>query len=198
MVDYKDVRARTRAAWRAWLVRHAAKSPGVWLIFPKKATGTPTVSYADAVEEALCFGWIDGRAVPVDDTCYKQMFTPRKPTSAWAASNRERVARMIEQGLMPPAGLAAVNTAKANGSWYRFLSAERQIVPPELTTALRANAKARAHWPLLSDSQRKSYLMHLANAKREETRTRRIKRIVEMVEAWNPPATRRLLKGRTR
>ena len=187
MVDYKEVRARSRAAWRAWLLKHSAKSPGIWLVFPKKATGLPTVSYNDAVEEALCFGWIDGLMNPIDDIRYRQMFTPRKPTSAWAQSNKLRVARLIEQGLMTSAGLAAIETARTNGSWDRFTAAESLAVPPELQKALNASARAKKHWPTFTDSQRKTFLFWLANAKRDETRAKRIKEIVAMAAKNTTP-----------
>ena len=181
MVEFTEVRARSRKVWRAWLSKHHQQSQGVWLVFPKKATGLPTVSYNDAVEEALCFGWIDGLMNPIDDTCYRQKFTPRKPKSAWALSNKNRVARLIAQGLMTPAGLAAIDAAKANGSWDRFTAAEALIVPPELKKAINANAKAKINWPQFTESQRKTFLYWLANAKRAETRAKRIAQIVTML-----------------
>jgi uncharacterized protein YdeI (YjbR/CyaY-like superfamily) len=175
------VRARTRAIWRSWLAKHHEKSAGVWLVFPKKASGLPSVSYNDAVEEALCFGWIDGLMNPIDATFYKQMFTPRKPRSAWALSNKNRAARLIEQGLMTRAGQAAIDAAKTNGSWDRFSAAESLEVPSGLKKAIEANARAKRNWPACTDSQRKTFLFWLANAQREETRARRITQIVEMV-----------------
>ena len=115
-----EVRPESRKQWRAWLQKHHRSASGVWLFFAKKHTGRPCPSYNDAVEEALCFGWIDGLMNPVNDTHYKQLFTPRKPKSAWAESNKTRVARLIEQGLMTEAGLAAIDAAKADGSWSRL------------------------------------------------------------------------------
>lgn len=176
-----EIRARTRRAWRAWLAKHHRTATGVWLVFPKKATGLATVSYNDAVEEALCFGWIDGLMRPVDETCYKQMFTPRKPASAWARSNKERAARLIEQGLMTEAGRAAIETAKANGSWDTYTAADALTVPPDLRKAIAASARARKHWPEFTDSQRRTFLYWLALAKREDTRVRRIAQIVDML-----------------
>ena len=107
----------SRAAWRAWLAEHHADSPGVWLIIHKKNSPQPGVTYIEAVEEALCFGWIDSKTITLDATRFRQIFTPRKPRGTWAKSNKERVARLIEQGLMTPAGLAAIELAKANGTW---------------------------------------------------------------------------------
>src|SRR6187455_3208682 len=115
--DYDSVRPRSRAAWRAWLERRHIKSKGIWLVIAKKHTGLATVSYNDAVEEALCFGWIDTTVYPVDAQFYKQLFTPRKPRSTWAASNKARVLRLIAAGLMTEAGRAAIDVAKRNGSW---------------------------------------------------------------------------------
>ena len=180
MVDYPEVRARSRATWRAWLSQHHETSGGVWLVFPKKASGLATVSYNDAVEEALCFGWIDGLIRPFDATFYKQMFTPRKPKSAWAPSNKARVERLLAQGLMMPAGLAAIETAKANSSWSTYDAAAALTMPAALRRALKANARAHKHWPLFTDSQRKQFLYWLASAKRDGTRTRRIAEIVSM------------------
>jgi uncharacterized protein YdeI (YjbR/CyaY-like superfamily) len=184
--------------WRAWLSKHHRTSSGVWLVFPKKATGLPTVSYNDAVEEALCFGWIDGLMNPTDETHYKQKFTPRKPRSAWAQSNKLRVARLVEQGLMTPAGLAAIEAAKANGSWDRFTAAESLVVPPELKKAINANEKAKKHWPAFTDSQRRTFLYWLASAKRDETRTKRIAQIVTMLAKKIAPSMQPAAKRKRR
>jgi uncharacterized protein YdeI (YjbR/CyaY-like superfamily) len=191
MPEHRQIKVRSRKEWRAWLQRHHAKAAGVWLVFPKKATGLPTVSYNDAVEEALCFGWIDGLVNPIDETHYKQKFTPRQAKSAWAQSNKTRVARLIEQGLMTPAGLAAIAMAKANGSWDRFTAAESLVVPRELRKAINANARAKQHWPAFTESQRKTFLYWLANAKREETRAKRIAQIVAMAAKKITPSMSR-------
>jgi uncharacterized protein YdeI (YjbR/CyaY-like superfamily) len=188
VIDFPQVRARSRKTWRAWLAKHHRTSTGVWLVFPKKASGLPTVSYNDAVEEALCFGWIDGLMNPIDETFYRQMFTPRKARSSWAPSNKQRVERLIEQGLMTAAGLAAIETAKANGSWDRFSAAAALTVPPALKKALDANARAKKNWPRFTDSQRRMFLYWLANAKRDETRARRIAHIVSMAEQRITPS----------
>jgi uncharacterized protein YdeI (YjbR/CyaY-like superfamily) len=200
MPEHPQIRARSRKEWRAWLQKHHEKADGVWLVFPKRATGLPTVSYNDAVEEALCFGWIDGLMNPIDATFYKQMFTPRKPKSAWAPSNKQRVERLIEQGLMTPAGMAAVETAKANDSWDRFSAAESLTVPRELKNAIDANAKAKEHWPQFTASQRRHFLYWLALAKRDDTRARRIAQIVSMAEQRMTPtmANERRLRERRR
>jgi uncharacterized protein YdeI (YjbR/CyaY-like superfamily) len=118
---------------------------------------------------------------PVDDTYYRQLFTPRKPKSAWAKSNKDRVARLIEQGLMARAGLAAVEAAKASGCWTAYDAAESLKVPAPLRAALNANARAKKYWPLFTESRRKMFLFWLASAKRDDTRARRIAEIVSMV-----------------
>jgi uncharacterized protein YdeI (YjbR/CyaY-like superfamily) len=115
---------------------------------------------------------------PVDATYYMQLFTPRKPKSAWARSNKARVARLIAEGLMTPAGQAAIDAAKASGSWDALTAAESMDVPPELRRAIDASARARKHWPAFTESQRRQFLYYLASAKRRETRAKRIREIV--------------------
>jgi uncharacterized protein YdeI (YjbR/CyaY-like superfamily) len=115
--DLTVVYAQNRAAWRAWLENSHAAERGVWLVLYKKGSGVPCVTYDDAVEEAVAFGWIDSRVRRVDDARYIQLFVPRKPRSAWSRSNKERVERLMAAGLMAPAGLAAVEEAKRNGAW---------------------------------------------------------------------------------
>jgi uncharacterized protein YdeI (YjbR/CyaY-like superfamily) len=170
----------TRKEWREWLRKHHATASGVWLRFAKKHSGLASPSYNDAVEEALCFGWVDSVMHPVDGTYYKQLFTPRKPKSAWAPSNKARVARLIADGRMTRAGLAAVAIAKENGSWGALDEAQALKVPPELQRALDANADAKRHWPTFTESQRRQFLFFLTSAKRAETRANRIARIVAM------------------
>jgi uncharacterized protein YdeI (YjbR/CyaY-like superfamily) len=186
-IDHPTVQPRSREAWRAWLQTHHAKASGVWLRFAKKASGLPTVSYNDAVEEALCYGWIDGLMRPVDDTFYMQLFTPRKAKSTWAQSNKTRVARLIDQGLMTPAGLAAIEAAKACGSWDALSAAESLRVPPELRKAINANARAKKHWPEFSESKRRQFLFYLSAAKRPDTREKRIAQIVSMLAGKTTP-----------
>lgn len=108
---------KSRKAWREWLKKHHASSPGIWLVYAKKHTGIRSLSYNDAVEEALCYGWIDSLIHPIDEDLYKQMFTPRKPKSVWSAANKARVERLIAAGLMTAAGMALIALAKKNGNW---------------------------------------------------------------------------------
>jgi uncharacterized protein YdeI (YjbR/CyaY-like superfamily) len=115
--DHEHVHLETRAEWRAWLAANHAEAPGVWLVSWKRATGRPVVGYDACVEEALCFGWIDSLAKTVDEERSRQLFTPRRARSRWSQSNRDRVERLTAAGLMAPAGLAAVEAAKAAGTW---------------------------------------------------------------------------------
>src|SRR4051812_9186811 len=115
LAELEQVYVKSRPAWRRWLAKNGARSPGIWLIYDKKSNKPDRLAYADAVEEALCYGWIDSTLRALDETRYMQLFTPRKPKSSWSKLNKTRVARLIEEGLIAPPGLAAIETAKANG-----------------------------------------------------------------------------------
>ena len=169
-----------REAWRAWLAAHHATSAGVWLIYHRKGTGVSGVSYAEAVEEALCFGWIDSTAGRVDDERGTLYFAPRKPRSGWAATNKVRLEKLIAEGRMAPAGLAAVERAKENGSWELLDSVERMQAPADLTTALAdAGSAATANFEGWPPSIRKQAFAAIAQARRPATRAQRIARIVD-------------------
>ncbi len=170
----------TRAAWRVWLAEHHATSPGAWLILRRKHSLEPGVTYEEAVEEALCFGWIDSKGKKLDETRFGLTFSPRKPKSIWAKSNKERVARLIERGLMMPAGLAAIEVARANGAWTAYDAADELVMPEDLAAALAANPAAEQHWQGFSASAKTMILYFIASAKRPETRSRRIARTVEL------------------
>jgi uncharacterized protein YdeI (YjbR/CyaY-like superfamily) len=174
---YERVYLKDRKAWRKWLEKHHASAPGIWLISPKKATGKPRIEYNDAVEEALCYGWIDSTMLPIDAEFAMQLFTPRKPKSNWAKSNKERVARLIAQQRMTPAGLAKIEEAKRNGSWTALDAVEKLIIPPELKKAL-SGAEALRNFKAFAPSVQKQMLYFLNSAKREETRAARIEKIV--------------------
>jgi uncharacterized protein YdeI (YjbR/CyaY-like superfamily) len=186
MPDYLQVQPKSRQAWRAWLQKHHASSSGTWLVFAKKHTGLPTVSYNDAVEEALCFGWIDGLMHPVDDTFYKQLFTPRKATSRWAASNKARVEKMIAAGLMTTAGMKMVELARSSGTWNAFEAVDAMIVPPDLERALKVTPRARKGFDACTPGMKKRWLYYLNDAKRPETRARRIAVIVDAAAGKKP------------
>jgi uncharacterized protein YdeI (YjbR/CyaY-like superfamily) len=179
--DLASVQPRSRQAWRTWLEKNHASSSGIWLVYAKKHTGIPSLSYNDAVEEALCFGWIDSLLHPIDDNLYKQIFTPRKEKSLWSALNRKRVERLAAGGLMTAAGIKLIDLAKKSGTWEAHASSETLTIPAELKKALNANASAKKNWPTYTESQRKMFLYMVNGAKRPETRAKRVARVIEIV-----------------
>ncbi len=180
MKDLPRVELASRTEFRAWLEANAATSTGIWLAVGKKGNPVSTLFYNDAVEEAVCFGWIDATVHRLDDDRFWQLFTPRRPGGNWASSNKARVERLTAAGLMTPAGLAAIERAKADGSWNRLDEIEAMVMPADLTMALAATPGAKEGFSGLADSERKQLLYWIATAKRPETRT---KRIAETVEA---------------
>jgi uncharacterized protein YdeI (YjbR/CyaY-like superfamily) len=187
-VNHPRFQPRSRKAWRDWLAQHHGTSTGIWLVYAKKGSGLPSLRYADAVEEALCFGWIDSLVHPIDDRLYQQVFTPRKLTSGWSALNKSRVARLIAEGQMTPAGMALVRVAKKTGTWTALDHAESLTVPPELRRAIAGHPAARKHWPGVPPGARKQFLYWLGDAKRPETRARRIAKIVALVATRTTPS----------
>jgi uncharacterized protein YdeI (YjbR/CyaY-like superfamily) len=181
MAELKKVQPKSRAAWRAWLEKHHASSQGIWLVFAKKHTGLPTLSYEDAVQEALCFGWIDSLLKSIDDRFHMQTFTPRKAKSRWSATNKARLAKLMKAGVMAPAGLVAVEQAKKSGSWAGYASVDAMTMPPELKRALDANPDAKKNWPTYTASAQRSFLHMVTDAKRPETREKRVRRVIELV-----------------
>jgi len=185
--DLALVEPATRGEWRAWLERNHGSSAGVWLAVGKKGNHTTTLTYDDAVEEALCFGWIDGQTKTLDDQRYRQLITPRKPGSGWAKSNKERVARLKAEGLMATAGLTAVESAMADGSWTLLDDVENLVVPHDLATALEDVPTAASNFAALSPTARKLALYWIATAKRPQTRARRIaETVAAAVEGRGP------------
>ncbi|QNH62619.1 YdeI/OmpD-associated family protein [Hymenobacter sediminicola] len=177
---YAQAQPASRAEWRHWLAEHHASSPGVWLVYFKKASGQPSVSYAEAVEEALCFGWIDSHPRKLDADRTQLLFTPRKPRSGWSRVNKERLERLEATGQLMPAGLAAIARAKQNGAWESLDAAEAGIVPDDLAAALATDAQAARHFAAFSPSARKMILTWVLGAKQPETRARRIAETVRM------------------
>lgn len=168
-----------RAAWRAWLAEHHAKRDVIWLVLLKKGVPEPSVSYDEAVEEALCFGWIDGQLRRIDDRSHAIRFTPRRPGSVWSASNKRRVERLTAEGLMTGAGLAVVAAAQERGDWDQLPSDEQSdVVPEDLARALAADPDAAAGFATMPPSARRNYVQWLATAKRETTRRRRLAEIL--------------------
>jgi uncharacterized protein YdeI (YjbR/CyaY-like superfamily) len=170
--------AKDRKAWRKWLEKNHDTSTGIWLIYYKKDSGKTRVDYADAVEEALCFGWIDSTLNPIDEHSYMQQFTPRKPKSGWSKLNKDRVEKLIGQGLMTPAGLEKIEQAKQQGTWAKLDHIESFTLPPELEKAFKANKKAKAFYNTLSITNKKYILYYLSHAKSAELREKRVDEII--------------------
>jgi uncharacterized protein YdeI (YjbR/CyaY-like superfamily) len=171
------------AAWAAWLADRHATSDGVWLVLAKRGAHTPTrLSYQEALEEALCYGWIDGQVRRRDADSYRQRFTPRRKRSAWSKRNVELAERLIGEGRMKPAGMAAVEQARADGRWQAAYAGPATIeVPDDLAEALAAEPRAATMFELLTSQNRYAILYRLATARRAETRSRRLAKFVEML-----------------
>ncbi len=179
--DAPLVQADDRPTWRAWLEEHHATSTGAWLVMWRKSSDHAGVDYEAAIEEALCFGWVDSTAGRIDDERSKLYFAPRKPRGGWAATNKARIERLIADGRMAPAGLAAIERAKANGSWEVLDSVERLEIPADLAAAFAAHPPAATNFAAFPPSARKAILAWIALAIRPETRAARIKQSAEAV-----------------
>ena len=193
MRDAPEVHAEDRAAWRAWLEANHANESGVWLVSWRKGIG-PRIEYEDAVEEALCFGWIDSQGGNLDERRSRQYFAPRKPTSGWAATNKARIERLIRERRMHPAGLAAIERARENGSWTLLDDVERGVIPDDLAAALAAHPPAAENFDGFPKSAKRAMLEWTAQAKRPETRQKRVLQIAERAAANErayPPPERR-------
>ena len=182
------------AAWRRWLEKHASDSNGVWLVLAKKGTTSPTsLTYDQALEEALCHGWVDGQLARADSGTFRRRFTPRRVGSAWSKRNTTLAERLVVEGRMRPAGLAAVARAKADGTWDAAYSGAATIdVPDDFAAALGAEPRAREAFGRLDGANRYAVLYRVTTAKRSETRTRRIEQLVAMLargETIHPPRT---------
>ncbi len=171
---YELVHLRDRAAWRRWLERNHGTAKGVWVVSWRAQTGKPRVDYDALVQDALCFGWIDGHQKPVDDELIMQLLTPRRPGSAWASSNKKRVASLEQAGAMTEAGRRVVEAAKADGSWSRYDSADALEIPTDLKAALARNAAAARNFDAFTDAAKRAILRWLIDAKRPETRAKRV------------------------
>ncbi len=179
--------AEDRAAWRQWLAAHHVERTQVWLILHKKHVEEPSVRYAEAVEEALCWGWIDGLTNGRDERSYAVRFTPRKPGSVWSESNVERVGRMIAEGRMTPSGMALVDEAKRRGTWDQATSGRLEVTPPDLEAALAGVPAALARWGAWPPTNRRLYISWVLDAKRPETRARRVADVVRRTAAGIRP-----------
>lgn len=180
-------------AWRAWLAEHHAQSVGVWLILAKKGIVEPTsLTYDQALEEALSHGWIDGQVRRLDERTYRQRFTPRRARSSWSERNVSIVERLTGEGRMHPAGTAAVESAKEDGRWEAAYAGQASIeLPDDLAAALRAAPAAQAMFEILTSQNRYAVLLRVTQAKRADTRTRRIERFVSMLARGETPHPQR-------
>ena len=177
-----EVYAQTRKDWRLWLEANHLKISQIWLVLHKKSSPMPSVNYEESVEEALCFGWIDSKPQKRDENCYLLFFSRRKPKSVWSASNKKRIKKLSEAGLMKPAGIAAVETAKANGSWTSIDNVEAMIMPEELEYVLNTNSTARLFFDAFPASAKKGIYQWIASAKTDTTRTKRVLETVGLAE----------------
>jgi uncharacterized protein YdeI (YjbR/CyaY-like superfamily) len=181
--DLPELTLVDAAAWRAWLREHNASQPGVWLVLAKKGTTEPTsLNYDQALEEALCHGWIDGQARRRDEATYRQRFTPRRKKSPWSQRNVGIVTRLTREGRMHPAGVAVVERAKADGRWDAAYAGQAGIeMPPDLAEALNSEPRAQAMFDILTSQNRFAVIYRIEGAKRPETRARRIEQFVTML-----------------
>lgn len=171
---------KSKAEWRAWLSENHQSEQSIWLVYYRSSSNKPSLSWSDAVDEALCFGWIDSTKKTIDKESYMQYFSKRKPNSMWSRINKEKVTKLIEENLMTDAGFQSIVIAKENGSWNALDDVEALIIPKDLKEALASNLKAMAFFNELSNSAKKLLLHWVTFAKRPETRK---KRIVELVES---------------
>jgi uncharacterized protein YdeI (YjbR/CyaY-like superfamily) len=187
MADAERIHAETLADWHDWLAANHGRTDGVWLVSWKRPTGRPRVAYEDAVIEALAWGWIDSKAVNLDDERGMQWFSPRRKGSDWSRSNKERVAKLEAEGRMTPAGRAAIEQAKADGSWTRLDGAEDLIVPDDLAAAFEARPGARERWEAFPRTVKLYALAQIAKAKRPETRRQRVERTADQTARGERP-----------
>ncbi len=182
MVPPNSVHPMTRDEWRVWLSEHHQQEVGVWLVTYKKATGKPRIDYDEAVEEALCFGWVDSKPAKLDDERSMLYFAPRKPGTGWSKANKDRVEKLIANGLMMPAGLAKVEAAKQDGSWFRLDAVDALEIPQDLVEALTAYPNAERYFEAFPRSVKRAILEWISNARKPETRAKRIAETARLAE----------------
>ncbi len=184
--ETNEIEAPDRTAFRKWLEENHASEQAVWLVFWKKDSGRPSIEWSDAVDEALCFGWIDSKVQSIDKDRYRQYWTVRKPGSVWSKINKEKIAQLTAEGRMAPAGIAAVERAKQDGSWTILDGPEAGIVPEDLATAMD-QAGVREAYDSFTFGAQKAILAWLVMAKREATRANRIGKTIEALGRGESP-----------
>jgi uncharacterized protein YdeI (YjbR/CyaY-like superfamily) len=183
VVDLPTVPFESKKKWAAWLAKQHDKSAGVWLKLAKKDSGFASVTYEEALDVALCYGWIDGQKRGFDDKYWLQKFTPRGPKSIWSKINTEKAEKLIASGQMKPAGLKAVEAARQDGRWEAAYSSQKNIsVPEDFQAALEKNKKAKAYFATLNSANRYAILFRIQTAKKTETRAKRIQQFIEMLD----------------
>jgi uncharacterized protein YdeI (YjbR/CyaY-like superfamily) len=191
MKEKKEIASYTpssAADWRKWLQKNHYKEEAVWVVYYKKASGKPTVAYSDAVDEALCFGWIDSKAVSIDDETFKQFFSRRKPTSVWSKVNKAKIEKLIAANKMTDAGLKVIDIAKANGTWTILDAVEELLIPDEMEKLFATNKKAKENFLAFSRTDKRNILQWIALAKRPETTQARINEAVQLAKENKKPA----------
>ncbi|WP_316797451.1 YdeI/OmpD-associated family protein [Pedobacter agri] len=178
--EIEKIYRKNRKEWRSWLEKNHQSIPSVWLVQYKKSANKPTISWVEAVEEAICFGWIDSIRKSIDEERFIQFFTKRKPKSAWSKINKVKVLELIEAGLMTEAGYESITRAKENGSWIILDEVEELLIPNELDIEFNKKPEAKEFFLGLSKSVRKAILQWIAFAKRPETKAKRIEEVVEL------------------
>jgi uncharacterized protein YdeI (YjbR/CyaY-like superfamily) len=184
--DIERITATGPEEFRAWLDEHHDTTDAVWLVYYKKNSETPSITWPEAVDEALCYGWIDSKIQSIDNDRYEQYFCPRKPTSPWSKVNKTKIESLQLAKRIQPAGAAAIETAKENGSWSILDDAENHIVPDDLAAAL-ADRDARKNFDRLSPSRRRNILQWIVLAKRADTRQRRLQQTADAARHGKAP-----------
>ena len=177
-----SIQPKTRAEWRVWLEENHAKLKGVWLITYKKSSGLQELTYEEAVQEAVCFGWIDSKGNKLDDQRTMLWYSPRKPGAGWSKSNKERVERLLAEGLIAPAGLAKIEAAKNDGSWTALDDVEARIIPPDLEKAFTDFPNSKENFGKFPSSTRRTILLWISTAKTAGTRAKRIEETARLAQ----------------
>lgn len=180
---------KDRAEWRRWLADNHSDKNMVWVIIYKKGSKKKGLRYEEAVEEALCYGWIDSKMQSIDNERFRQRFSPRRKNSPWSKNNKDRAERMIKAGVMTEAGFKVIEEAKLNGWWDKaYTSKERLDIPEDLLKALKQNSEAWSNFKVFSNSAKLRYVYWIENAKQEETRRRRIAEVIKKAAQNIKPA----------